>query len=84
MASKKKVKKSKGKYVMARKLVAGLMLTCFLVFILGQVSLGVSAKSMLNWSSILLIVIGIAFQIILKLWSAWEDVSDQPNKTKAN
>ncbi len=74
--------KSRGKHVMLRKLAAGLMLTCFLVFVLGQISLGVSAKSMLIWSSVLMIVTGIAFQVIFKVWSAWEDVSDSPQPGK--
>lgn len=75
-------KKGGGKHIMLRKMAAGLMLTCFLVFIFGQVLLGVSAKSMLIWSSVLMIVTGIAFQVILKLWSAWEDVSDSPQPGK--
>lgn len=61
--------------------MAGLMLTCFLIFVLGQISRGVSAKSMLTWSSVLIIFLGIVFQVLLKLWSSWEDVSERPSGT---
>lgn len=74
----------KSKHVMLRKLTAGIMLTCFVVFILGQASIGVSASSMLIWSSVLMICLGIGFQILLKVWTKWQDISDQPTSKQGN
>jgi hypothetical protein len=67
-----------GKYVGLRKLMALIILTCFVVFVLGQVSQGVSAKSLLVWASILMIVLFLMGQVLLKIWSSWEDISDRP------
>lgn len=73
-------KKPKLKHIMLRKFMAVIMLTCFVVYVLGQSAEGVSASSMLTWSSILMIGIGIGFQVLLKVWSVWEDVADKPSK----
>jgi len=68
----------KSKNVILRKVMDGLTLTCFVVFILGQVSQGVSAKSMLIWSSIMTFALLIISRVLIKVWSSWEDISDRP------
>ena len=73
MASQSKASKQ---FVFLRKVFAGLVVVCFLVFIIGQSIVGVSPESMVFWSSLLVLVVGISAQVIIRLWRSWEDVND--------
>jgi hypothetical protein len=75
-------KAKKQKHILLRKIMAGLILTCFLVFVFGQISQGASAKSLLIWSSLLMFVLFILSQILIKFWSSWEDINDRPEVKK--
>jgi len=80
MAKKKSVKNTK--FLFLRKIGAGLMVICFTVFVCGQVLHGVSAKTVLYKSSILIIGIGLFMQVILKLWASFDDIQDKPAANK--
>ena len=80
MAKKKTLKDTK--FLFLRRIGAGLMVTCFTVFVCGQVLHGVSAPTVLYKSSLLIIGIGIFMQMVLKLWASFEDIQDKSTVTK--
>ncbi len=66
----------KAKYALLFKAACALMLICFTVFVCGQLVHGVSAKTILYKSSLLLIVIGLSMHVVVKLWASWENIKD--------
>lgn len=80
MAKKNLVKNTK--FLFLRRIGAGLLLICFTVFVCGQVLHGVSAKSVLFKSSILIIGIGLFMQIVLRLWTSFDEIQDKPSSSK--
>jgi hypothetical protein len=66
----------KTRYALLFKAACGLLLVCFTVFVIGQLIHGVSAKTILFKSSILLIGIGLSMHVVVKLWSSWDNIKD--------
>ncbi len=81
MAKPKKIKNTR--FLFLRRIGAGLMVICFTVFVCGQVLHGVSAPTVLYKSSILVIGIGFFMQVVLKLWSSFDDIQEKSPVTKA-
>jgi hypothetical protein len=76
MAKRKQIKKTK--FLFLRRIGAGLLITCFTVFVCGQAVQGVSASTILFESSLLILGIGLSMQMVLKIWSSYEEIQDKP------
>ena len=64
------------KFSLLFKTACGLVLICYTVFVIGQIVHGVSAKTILFKSSLLLIVVGLSMHVIVRLWAQWNKIKD--------
>lgn len=67
---------------MTYKTAISLVLICFTVLVMGQAYNGVSAKTILLDSALLLLLVGLCMRAVVKLWSKCEEIQDGEKKPK--